>query len=136
MSRSRFVALVPVALLGATGQVGAEPLSRTQIQARAAAGEFRGYGSTPRYHLEDFILRLRPDGTVRSISQLRRRTSTNAGQFEEYGDAGTWRVEGSRLCVAFGASHRYLTGCYGVNGIGGDHVRLTGPVQLEGTLGN
>jgi hypothetical protein len=114
----------------------AAPMGGEEIRARSTGGEFRGYGSTPRYHLEDFIVRLRPDGTAFSISLLRRRTSQNSGNFEEYRDIGSWRVEGNRLCLQFGPVHGYLSGCYGVDGIGGDHVRLTGPLNLEGTLGH
>jgi hypothetical protein len=32
--------------------------------------------------------------------------------------------------------HRFLSGCYSVDGTGGDHVRLVGPANLEGTLGH
>lgn len=129
--------MLAAALVGAVplASAAAAPLDGGEIRARSTGGEFRGYGSTPRYHLEDFILRLRPDGFVSSTSLLRRRHSMNSGNFEEYSDAGSWRVEGNRLCVEFGGAHRYLSGCYGVDGREGDHVRLIGPVLLEGTLG-
>ncbi len=130
--------LIAAALLAVLplAPAAAAPLGGEEIRARSAGGEFRGFGSTPRYHLEDFILKLAPDGTALSISTLRRRTSMNSGNFEEYRDIGTWRVEGNRLCFQFGAVHGYLSGCYGVDGIGGDHVRLAGPLNLEGTLGH
>ena len=113
--------------------VAAAPMGGPEIQARSTGGEFRGFGATRRRNLEDMIWRLRPDGTVSSIS-LVRRGGRDSGEFTEYRDAGTWRVEGNRLCVQFGGVHADLSGCYGVDGTGGDHVRLSGPVNLEGTL--
>jgi hypothetical protein len=113
----------------------AEPIRGGEIVARSTGGEFRGYGTTQRGPLEDVIWRLRPDGRVSSISQLRRRYPQSNSQFEEFTDTGTWRVEGDRLCVAFDSAHRGFSGCYAVEGFGGDHVRLAGPVHLEGTLG-
>ncbi len=112
----------------------AEPVGGGEILARTAGGEFRGYGATQRAPLEDVIWRFRPDGTLTSYSQLRRKYPISSGQFEEYSDSGTWRIEGDRLCVAFNSVHRSFGGCYAVDGRGGDHVRLGGPVQLEGTL--
>jgi len=128
LEAAAFTALLPFAF----GH--AEPVRGGEIVARTPGGEFRGYGSTHRAPLEDVIWRFRPDGTVTSFSQLRRKYPSN-GQFEEYSDAGTWRIEGDRLCVAFLSVHRDFSGCYAVDGRGGDHVRLGGPVQLEGTLG-
>ncbi|HEY7611287.1 MAG TPA: hypothetical protein VIF14_18820 [Alphaproteobacteria bacterium] len=113
----------------------AAPLGGAELQARSAGGEFRGYGTTRRSQLEDVIWRLSPNGTVSSIS-LVRRGGRDTGQFIEYRDSGTWRVEGNRLCVAFDGVHRDFNGCYGVDGGGGDHVRLVGPLQFEGTLGH
>jgi hypothetical protein len=131
---SRF-ALAAAAVLAAVpfGAGHAAPMSGGEILARSVGGEFRGYGTTRRNPLEDMIWRLHPDGSVTSISVIRRRAAM-AGQFEEYRDIGRWRVEGNRLCVEFGAVHRDLSGCYTVDGRGGDHVRLSGPLQLEGTL--
>jgi len=102
-------------------------------RARSGGGEFRGYGATRRNPIEDMIWRFRPDGSVTSISTIRRRAGPGSLS-EEYRDAGNWRVEGDRLCVDFAAAHRDLSGCYVVDGVGGDHVRLIGPVQLQGTL--
>ena len=134
MRATVFGAAALAALLG-MGGAQAEPIRGGEIAARSTGGEFRGYGATQRGPLEDVIWRLRPDGRVSSISQLRRRYPQSNSQFEEYTDTGTWRVEGDRLCVAFESIHRGFSGCYAVDGIGGDHVRLAGPVQLEGTLG-
>lgn len=130
----RIFSIAAIAALLPLAHSQAAPLPSIEIQARTAGGEFRGYGSTRRAPLEDVIWRFRPDGTVTSFSQLRRKYPSNS-QFEEYSDAGTWRIEGDRLCVAFASVHRDFSGCYAVDGIGGDHVRLGGPVQLEGTLG-
>lgn len=124
-----------VFVLSAGFPAAAAPLPGAELQARTAGGEFRGYGSTRRGALEDFILRFRADGTVTSISQLRRKASQGS-QFENYADSGVWRVEGNRLCVEFRATHRDLNGCFAVDGAGGDHVRLIGPVVLQGTLGH
>jgi hypothetical protein len=134
MGRLPFAA---AALLAAVplAPVEAAPLGGAELRARSAGGEFRGFGTTRRSRLEDVIWRLRPDGSVSSISQIRR-GGRDSGQFIEYRDAGTWRVEGNRLCVQFGAVHGDLSGCYAVDGIGGDHVRLVGPVNFEGTLGH
>lgn len=128
--------LVAAALLTALplASVSAAPLTGAEIQAQSAGGEFRGYGATRRGPLEDIIWRLAPDGSVVSISQVRRR-SIQTSEFVEYRDAGAWRVEGNRLCVQFQSVHSDLSGCYGVDAIGGSHVRLVGPIQLEGTLG-
>lgn len=131
--RMLFVAALAAALPLAASQ--AAPLPSQEIRARTAGGEFRGYGNTRRAPLEDVIWRFRPDGTVTAFSQIRRKYPSNS-QFEEYSDSGRWRVEGDRLCVAFESGHREFSGCYAVNGIEGDHVRLGGPVQLEGTLGH
>ena len=111
----------------------AAPLAAGEIRARSAGGEFRGYGATRRSALEDVIWRFRPDGSLSSVSQIRRRAAM-ASQFEEYNDTGTWRIEGDRLCVEFRSVHRDMSGCYGVDGGAGEQVRLVGPVQLQGTL--
>jgi hypothetical protein len=131
----RGIGLAAAALLAALplASAAAAPMGGAEIQARSAGGEFRGFGSTRRSTLEDMIWRLRPDGSVRSDS-LVRKGGRDTGQFIEYRDAGTWRVEGNRLCVQFDGTHADLSGCYGVDGTGGDHVRLSGPVNLQGTL--
>jgi hypothetical protein len=136
------IALVAAALLAAAplataswSAARAAPLSGGEIRARSSGGEFRGFGRTPRSQIEDVIWRLFPDGRATSVSILRRRTPFG-GYAEEYRDVGAWRVEGDRLCVRFDTVHGYLSGCYVVDGTGGDHVRLIGPVQLEGTLGH
>ncbi len=131
---SPWLGLVACTLLASTSPVAAAPLGGDEIRSRSTGGEFRGYGATRRAQLEDMIWRLRPDGTAVSTSQIRR-GGRDSGQFIEYRDSGTWRVEANRLCVDFGSVLRDLSGCYGVDGIGGDHVRMIGPVQLEGTLG-
>src|SRR5689334_21705726 len=124
-----------LALVAVAVPAAGAPLSGAELQARSAGGEFRGYGSTHRSQLEDVIWKLRPDGTVSSMS-LVRKGGRDTGQFIEYRDTGTWRIEGDRLCVAFDGAHRDLSGCYGADASGGDHVRLVGPVQFEGTLGH
>jgi hypothetical protein len=111
----------------------AAPMGGEEIRARSSGGEFRGFGNVRRF--EDFIWRLRPDGTVTSISLIRR-GGRDSGEFIEYHDTGSWRVEGNRLCVQFASVHGFLSGCYSVDGTGGDHVRLVGPANLEGTLGH
>jgi hypothetical protein len=129
------IGLALSAFLALSNPAAAAPLGGQEIQARSAGGEFRGFGATRRRNLEDMIWRLRPDGVVTSVS-LVRRGGRDSGEFIEYRDAGTWRVEGNRLCVQFGAVHGDLSGCYTVDGAGGSHVRLVGPVTLEGTLGH
>jgi hypothetical protein len=111
----------------------AAPMGGEEIRARSSGGEFRGFGNVRRF--EDFIWRLRPDGTLTSISLIRR-GGRDSGEFIEYKDTGTWRVEANRLCVQFASVHGFLSGCYTVDGTGGDHVRLVGPGNLEGTLGH
>ena len=130
-------AIAAAALIAALPLVpaAAAPMGGDEIRARSAGGEFRGFGSTRRRTLEDIIWRLRPDGSVTSVSLIRR-GGRDSGEFIEYRDAGTWRVEGNRLCVQFGSVHGDLSGCYSVDGTGGDHVRLVGPVNFEGTLGH
>jgi hypothetical protein len=130
-------AIAAAALIAALPIVpaAAAPMSGDEIRARSAGGEFRGFGSTRRRTLEDIIWRLRADGSVTSVSLIRR-GGRDSGEFIEYRDAGTWRVEGNRLCVQFGSVHGDLSGCYSVDGTGGDHVRLVGPVNFEGTLGH
>lgn len=127
------VALLSASMLGAAAR--AEPVRGGEIAARTPGGEFRGYGSTQRAPLEDVIWRFRTNGTLTSYSQLRRKYPQSNSQFEEYTDTGSWRVDGDRLCVMFDSVHRGFSGCYAVDGIGGDHVRLAGPLHLEGTLG-
>jgi hypothetical protein len=130
---ARAAALAAALAVAPLVSAGAEPLPGGEIHARGAGGEFRGYGTTPRNTSEDVIWRLAPDGSVASISLFRRR-SGRGGQFEEYRDIGVWRVEGDRLCVEFRGAHSYFSGCYAVDGEGGDHVRLVGPLLLRGTL--
>jgi hypothetical protein len=128
--------LACAALLAALPLSGglAEPLTGSDIRARSTGGEFRGYGPSRNSNLEDYIWRLRADGSLSSVSSYRRRYGTNTGGFEENSDSGTWRVDDNRLCVEFRAAHSALSGCYAVDGVGGDHVRLSGPARLEGTL--
>jgi len=135
--RSTAAAALIATLPGALplAQAVAEPLGGEEIRARSLGGEFRGFGSTRRRALEDMIWRLGPDGTASSVSTIRR-GGRDSGEFIEYHDTGTWRVEGNRLCLNFSSVHSDLSGCYTVDGAGGDHVRLVGPVNLEGTLGH
>ena len=124
-----------LALVAVAVPAAGAPLSGAELQARSAGGEFRGYGATSRSQLEDVIWRLRPDGSANSLS-LVRKGGRDTGTFIEYRDTGRWRIEGNRLCVAFDSAHRDLSGCYTVEGGAGDHVRLVGPAQFEGTLGH
>ena len=137
MPKFHVAAAALLAALSLAAAADAAPLEVGEIRLRASGGEFRGYGATRRNHLEDVIWRFRPDGTVTSLSQIVRRYGggMSSVQFEEYRDAGSWRIEGGRLCVEFQSVHRDLNGCYGVDGAGGDHVNLVGPVQFRGTLG-
>ncbi|MGH7003908.1 MAG: hypothetical protein ACREIP_08175 [Alphaproteobacteria bacterium] len=134
LADAAFVAALVLAA-GHIAAVRASPLAAGELQARTGGGEFRGYGSTRRSPLEDVIWRFRTDGTVMSVSQIRRKYGFSS-QFEEYSDAGRWRIEGDRLCVEFDGSHRDFSGCYAVDGSAGDQVRLAGPVHLQGTLGH
>src|SRR5688572_6484332 len=63
----------------------AAPMGGEEIRARSSGGEFRGFGNVRRF--EDFIWRLRPDGTVTSISLIRR-GGRDSGEFIEYKDTG------------------------------------------------
>ena len=133
LAAAALLAAIPFAAAPWAG-AHAAPMSGQEISARSAGGEFRGFGTTRKSQYESMIWRFRPDGSVTSISTFGRRAGP-VSITEEYQDAGTWRVEGDRLCVQFGVVHSYLSGCYGVDGTSGDHVRLLGPVNLEGTLG-
>lgn len=120
-------------------EASAAPLGEADLRARAAGGEFRGNGTTRRSQLEDVIWRFRADGTMTSLSQVVRHHGGPAGgseTFEEYRDAGAWRIDGGRLCVELRSAHRDLTGCYTVDAGAGSQVTLAGPVQLRGTLGH
>jgi len=122
-----------VATLATTGVAGAEPLAGPQIQARAAGGEFRGDTNSLR-GFESHIWRLAPDGRATAVAVAKRGASALNSQNIEFGDSGTWRVEGDRLCVSWAGPNSRFSGCYAIEAQQGDHVRMVGPSNWQGTL--
>ena len=111
----------------------AEPLAGAQIYARAAGGEFRGDTRTLR-GFESHIWRLNPDGQARSVAVVKRAISAFGSAPVEFSDVGMWRIEGNFLCVQWQGENVRFNGCYAVDLQQGDHVRLIGPSNWEGTL--
>jgi hypothetical protein len=120
-----------LAVLGLAGAAHAEPLAGAQILARA--GEFRGDTHSGR-GFESHIWRFATNGQARAIVTVKRGLSALNGFTYETGDAGTWTVQGNTLCVDWQGENRRFSGCYAVEARQGNHVRLVGPAQWEGTL--
>ncbi|HEY7611286.1 MAG TPA: hypothetical protein VIF14_18815 [Alphaproteobacteria bacterium] len=125
-----FLGLAALALAGAAK---AEPLAGSQIQARAAGGEFRGDTHSFR-GFESQIWRLAPGGQARAVATVKKGLSALSASMIEFGDTGSWRIEGNMLCVEWTGENRRFNGCYAVEAQQGNHVRLVGPAQWEGTL--
>ncbi len=125
--------LLVVALIAAAvpAAAGAEPLSGGEIAARA--GEFRGDTLSFR-GFESHIWRLLPGGEARAVVSLKRGYSAFTAVSVEFGDSGSWRIEGNTLCVQWGGPNARFSGCYAVDARQGNHVRLVGPARWEGTL--
>jgi len=124
--------LAPLLLsAAAAGPASAAMLSGAEIQARA--GEFRGDTRSVR-GLESHIWRLGPGGQIRAIATLKRGLSTLNSSMVEFDDVGSWRIEGNSLCVQWSGANARFSGCYAVEAQQGNHVRLIGPAQWEGTL--
>jgi hypothetical protein len=125
--------LLVAALIAAAvpAAAGAEPLSGGEIAARA--GEFRGDTLSFR-GFESHIWRLLPSGEARAVASLKRGYSAFTAVSVEFGDSGSWRIEGNTLCVQWGGPNARFSGCYAVEARQGNHVRLVGPARWEGTL--
>lgn len=125
--------LLVMALIAAVvpAAAGAEPLSGAEIAARA--GEFRGDTLSFR-GFESHIWRLLPGGQAQAVVSLKRGYSAFTAQSVEFGDSGSWRIEGNTLCVQWGGPNARFSGCYAVDAQHGNHVRLVGPARWEGTL--
>lgn len=126
---------VPIAVVsGGIAGIGAraEPLSPAQLQAVAPGGEFRG-AITANRGFENHIWRFAPGGRLTAVGSINRSTG-NLGAIYEFTDAGSWRIEGNRLCVEWQGLNRQYSGCYTVDAAGGSQVRLLGPATWQGTL--
>lgn len=131
---TRYSPIAAIAVILATiGAAGAQPLAGSQIQARAAGGEFRGDTNSLR-GFESHIWRLAPDGRATAVAVAKRGSSAVNSQIIEFGDSGAWRVEGDRLCVTWAGPNSRFNGCYAIDAQQGDHVRMVGPSNWEGTL--
>ena len=130
---SKLLSLFASATLVLAGAANAEPLAGSQIQLRAEGGEFRGDTHSTR-GLESQIWRLAPGGQARAIASIKKGLSALNSTMIEFGDTGSWRIEGNTLCVEWAGENRRFSGCYAVEGQQGNHVRLIGPAQWEGTL--
>ena len=126
--RSLTAALIAGAIPAAAG---AEPLSGAEIAARA--GEFRGDTLSFR-GFESHIWRLLPGGEARAVVSLKRGYSALTAVTVEFGDSGSWRIEGNTLCVQWAGPNARFSGCYSADAQQGNHVRLVGPARWEGTL--
>jgi len=130
MPKPRLVALLLLSSVAAV-PAAAAPLSGAEIQARA--GEFRGDTQSFR-GLESHIWRLGPGGQARAVVTLKRGLSALNSSTVEFGDAGTWSIQGNTLCVEWSGPNQRFSGCYAVDAQQGNHVRLIGPARWEGTL--
>jgi hypothetical protein len=129
----RLLSAAACVCLASVGPAQAAPLSAAQLQAVAPGGEFRGYVTTNR-GFENHIWRFGPGGQATATVSITRATG-NLGYAEEFGDSGTWRVEGNRLCVEWQGPNRQYSGCYTVDGTAqSSQVRLIGPATWQGTL--
>ena len=133
MSKPILLTAAALAAFAMAAAVRAEPLSGSQIQARAAGGEFRGDTYSLR-GFESHIWRLARDGQARAVAIVRRAPGNFFHSHTEFSDAGTWRVQGNSLCVEWAGPNRQFSGCYTVDLRQGDHVRIVGPATWEGTL--
>jgi len=131
MSTSRLLWLFVLASGGIAVAATAAPLSGPEIQARA--GEFRGDTQSFR-GFESHIWRLGPGGEARAVVTLKRGLNAFNATTIEFGDSGTWRVQGNTLCVDWPGPNQRFSGCYAVEAQQGNHVRLVGPARWEGTL--
>ncbi len=122
-----------IAWLGGAIPAMAAPLGAGEVRARVAGAELRGYFRDGIY-LEDHIWRFAPDGGARATYTRSRGSSNMNGITESGSDAGTWAVEGDRLCVQFRIVLRGQKQCYTIDAGNGDQVRLVGPVSITGTL--
>lgn len=130
MSKSRLLAIMLFAA-AFPASAKAEPLAGAEIAARA--GEFRGDTLSFR-GFESHIWRLLPGGAAHAVVSLKRGYSALNAVNVEFGDSGTWRVEGNTLCVQWPGPNAQFSGCYAVEARQGNHVRLVGPARWEGTL--
>jgi hypothetical protein len=108
------------------------PLGGHQLAQRIQNGEFRGYTRTNR-GLENQIWHFLPDGRIRAVADARV-LRWGREDYQQWQDAGAWRVDGGQVCVAFQGPNRTLDGCYVVDAGAGKEVRLVGPYTWQGTL--
>jgi hypothetical protein len=117
---------------------GGVRLDAPQLAARVngSAFEFRGMTSIGSGHrLENHIWRFSRDGKVTDVGTVGR-----IWYFGGYSDqplpleAGTWRLDGSRICTQWSAGNRRFSGCYDVLAIAGRQFALVGPQILNGTM--
>ncbi len=132
MPRLRFIAFA-LATAAFAGTAGAVSLSGSEIQLRATGGEFRGDTHSSR-GLESHIWRLAPDGSARAIVTIKKGLSALNSSSIETGDIGRWSIRDDTLCVEWSGENQRFSGCYTVEGLQGNHVRLVGPARWEGTL--
>lgn len=133
--RSVCIAVVAAASLPALAAAPqAAPLFGAQLAQRTVNAEFRGYTHTQR-GFENQIWHFLPDGRVRAVAESSRLISLHGHHREEWQDAGSWRLEGDRICISFQGLNRDLNGCYAVDAGPGKNVRLVGgPYSWQGTL--
>jgi hypothetical protein len=133
MRKSVFIALAAGAIAAVPAAASAFPLGGPQLAQRIQNGEFRGYTRTNR-GLENQIWHFLPDGRIRAVADARILRWPGQDDYMQWQDAGSWRVEGGRVCVAFQGPNRTLDGCYVVDSGAGKQVRLVGPYVWQGTL--
>lgn len=136
MSRASLVSLAAAAVLAAMPSLAADRMLAPELASRIGADrfEFRGYGKTMR-GFENMIWRFTPDGKVTGEASMSGRL-VSGGMAETFGlkNAGTWRREGERLCLAWDAGNQRFDGCYAVLSAAKGTVYLIGPQMLEGKL--
>jgi hypothetical protein len=131
MRKSALIALIATAIaLPAVAE--AFPLGGPALTQRIQNGEFRGYTRTNR-GLENQIWHFLPDGRIRAVADARV-LRWGREDYQQWQDAGAWRVDGAHICVAFQGPNRTLDGCYAVDAGPGKQVRLVGPYTWQGTL--
>jgi len=133
MRKSALIALAAAAISALPAAVSAFPLGGPQLSQRIVNGEFRGYSRTNR-GLENQIWHFLPDGRIRAVADARTLRWGGREDYLQWQDAGSWRVAGGQVCVAFQGPNRTLDGCYVVDAGDGKQVRLVGPYVWQGTL--
>lgn len=142
MRNLRFLAILAAAAVLAATATAADarkPLIGPELRAMVAGGTFRGFAKTMR-GFENHIWRFAPDGTVTTVFDIRRQVGRRGDHHIEGSAAGTWSIQGDRLCVQWQPMLYLESDCYGlaidenVSVTEGHYIHLLGRDNWQGTL--